>query len=316
MTHTPVISIITPVYNGERFIAETIDSVIGATIATPFEYLVINDGSSDKTLEILEAYGSKIQTLSHENIGESATVNRGIEIANGKYILILSADDPLLTGSLIDLAVSKLETKSSLVALYPDWKIIDEKGETLKINILPEYSDEIMIGHCRCLPGPGVIFCKDAAVRIGGRRKKWKFVGDYDFWLRLSREGKIERLPGVLAQWRKSETSTSVSQRGLDMALDRIKVIEEFISENELSATLSKKALASAYYMAARLSFFDPIINGRKLLFKSFRLRQGWPEIARIHIVIYLMLVPLSSKIINLFPKIRARIIEKNMQKN
>jgi len=316
MVPQPLISIITPVFNGASFIVETVDSVLNAAIAIPYEYLVINDGSSDKTLEILETYGKKIRTLSHENIGESATVNRGLENANGKYILIISADDPLLTGDLISQAVSILEAKSSVVALYPDWKIINESGETLKINILPEYSDELMIGCCRCLPGPGVVFRKCAALKIGGRRKKWKFVGDYDFWLRLSREGKIQRLPGVLAQWRNNQGSTSISQRGPRMAAERIQVIEEFVSEYELPKSLSQEALGNAYYMAARLAFFDSKINGRKLLFKSFKLRQGWPEEAKVHIVIFLILTPLSSKLINLFPKIKTRIIEADSRRN
>jgi len=315
MVSEPLVSIITPVYNGANFIAETIDSVLNAEVEIPFEYLVINDGSSDQTLEILKSYGNRVRTLSHENIGESMTVNRGLENAVGRYILILSADDPLLTADLINMAVSVLEAKSSTVAVYPDWKVIGEAGETLKINILPEYSDEIMIGHCRCLPGPGVVFRKDAALKIGGRRKKWKFVGDYDFWLRLSREGRIERLPGVLAQWRNSQGSTSISQRGIEMANDRIQVIEEFLTEHEIDSKLTRKALGNAYYMAARLAFFDPIIKGRELLFKSFKLRRSWPEEAKVHIVIYLLLIPISTRIMELFPTLKTKIIEINSGK-
>jgi len=315
MVSEPLISIITPVFNGATYIAETIDSVLNATIAVPYEYLVINDGSSDKTLEILETYGNKIRTLSHANIGESESVNRGLENAKGKYILVISADDPLLTADLIDQAVPILEAKRSVVALYPDWKIIDELGETLKINILPEYSDELMIGHCRCLPGPGVVFRKDAALKIGGRRKKWKFVGDYDFWLRLSRVGKIERLPGVLAQWRNNQGSTSISHRGAEMANNRIQVIEDFLTEHEIDSRLSRKALGTAYYMAARLAFFDPIINGRELIFKSFKLRRSWPEEAKVHIVIYLLLMPISTRIMDLFPILKTKIIDSNSGK-
>ena len=74
MAPTPLISIITPVYNGQKYIAETIDSVLNASINIPFEYLVLNDGSQDSTLAILEGYGDKIQTISHENMGESAII--------------------------------------------------------------------------------------------------------------------------------------------------------------------------------------------------------------------------------------------------
>jgi glycosyltransferase involved in cell wall biosynthesis len=309
MAPTPLISIITPVYNGENYIAETIDSILNASINIPLEYLVLNDGSQDSTLAILESYGDRIRTFSHENMGESATVNFGLENARGRFILVISADDPLLTGELINRAVKILESEPQIVALYPDWRIIDECGATLKVNILPEYSDEIMVGRCRCLPGPGVVFRKDAAIKIGGRRAKWKYVGDYDFWLRLSRVGRIQRLPGVLAQWRDNEDSTSIAQRGQAMAMDRIKVMEDFISEHHLPLKLSRKAIANAYCLAARLAFFDSTVQGRTLLFKAIKHRHGWPEEARIHIVIYLLLTPISTFLLKLFPSITEKIV-------
>lgn len=309
MGFRPIISIITPVFNGEKYIAETIDSILNSSINIPYEYLVIDDGSTDSTLEILINYGNRIQLHSHKNVGESETVNRGLKHAKGDFILIISADDPLLTGKLINRAINTLLDSSRVVALYPDWRVIDQEGRTIKENILPEYSDEIMIGRSRCLPGPGVVFRRSAALEIGGRRSKWKFVGDYDFWLRLSRVGEIKRLPGVMAQWRSNENSTSISQRGERMAFERIAVISDFTRENEITHLLSRKARANAHYLAARLAFFDQSINGRKLLISSFRIRHGWPEEARIEVVIYLLFLPFSSWIIKKLPKLHNKIV-------
>jgi glycosyltransferase involved in cell wall biosynthesis len=311
MEDSLLLTVITPVYNAENFIKETIDSVLNAKIDLPFEYLVINDGSKDETLQILETYGTTITLLTHENIGESLTVNRGLEAAKGKYILVLSADDPLLTSDLIYQAVAKLEGDPSLVAIYPDWKVINQFGETIRTHILPDYSDEIMIGYCRCIPGPGTIFRRDSALRIGGRREEWKFVGDYDFWLRLSRYGRIERLPGVLAQWRNNQGSASISQRGVLMASERINVIEDFLSRYHLPKQLSRKALGNSNYIAARLAFFDPDIPGRKLLIQAFKSRRGWPEEAKLHIILFLLLLPVSSKLIDRFPRIKRKILSR-----
>lgn len=309
MGFRPIISIITPVFNGEKYIAETIDSILNSSIDIPYEYLVIDDGSNDSTLEILRNYGNRIQLYSHKNVGESETVNRGLKHAKGDFILIISADDPLLTGNLINRAINTMLDSSGIVALYPDWRVIDQEGRAIKENILPEYSDEIMIGHSRCLPGPGVVFRRSAALEIGGRRSKWKFVGDYDFWLRLSRVGEIKRLPGVMAQWRSNENSTSISQRGERMAFERVSVISDFTSENEITNLLSRKARANAHYLAARLAFFDQSIKGRKLLITSFRIRRGWPEEARMEVVIYLLFLPVSSWIIKKLPKFHNKII-------
>ena len=213
-----------------------------------------------------------------------------------------------LTADLINKGIKILFADPSIVAIYPDWKIISDDKKTKKIIILPEYADEIMIGCCRCLPGPGTLFRKDTALKIGGRSTNWKFVSDYDFWLRMSRQGVIVRLPGVLAQWRESLSSTSFSQRGKSMAIERIKVMEKFLLENKISVPLQRKALGNSYYLAARLAFFDSTIAGRKLLFQAFKNRRGWPEEAKLHVVIYLLLMPVSSRLVYKFPKLVQRI--------
>jgi glycosyltransferase involved in cell wall biosynthesis len=300
MNDRPILSIISPVYNGEKYISETIESVINASIEYSYEYIVLDDGSNDSSLKILNSYKDKIKIFSHKNIGESATVNRGLENALGEFILVISADDPLLTSDLINTACNILIENPSIVAIYPDWRIIDQNGRNLRNKILPDFTDDLLIGHCKCLPGPGTIFRKDKALQIGGRRSGWKFVGDYDFWLRLSRVGKIVRLPGVLAQWRENQDSTSISQRNSKMA----NVLENFLLENNIPEELRRKALGNSYYLAARLAFFDPKIKGRYLLFKAFKYRKGWPEEARLYVVIYLLLIPITSIILKPFSKI------------
>lgn len=308
MRDRPILTIVTPVHNGETYIAETIESVLNAKIDIAYEYIVLDDGSTDLTANILSNYRNYVKIFSHSNIGEAATVNRGIENAKGDYILIVNADDPFLTKDLISKAYKILINDSSIVAIYPDWKIIDQFGKTIRNRILPNYSDEILIGLCRCLPGPGTIFRRDAALKIGGRRLNWKFVSDYDFWLRLSRVGKIIRLPEILAQWRENLNSTSITSRGSEMATERIKVIEVFLNENQMPVKLRQMALGNCYYLAARLAFFDPKINGRALLLKAFKHRRGWPEVAKLHIVLYLFLMPISSIILKPFSKLIVKI--------
>ena len=304
-----MLTIITPVYNGEKYIAETIESIISAKIQVAYEYLVINDGSTDSTLLILDRYKDKIKIHTQQNLGESAAVNNGLKHSRGDFVLVVNADDPLLTGDLINKGIKILVADPLIVAIYPDWKIISDNMETKKIKILPEYTDEIMIGRCRCLPGPGTLFRKVTALKIGGRSTNWKFVSDYDFWLRMSRQGVIVRLPGVLAQWRESLNSTSFSQRGKSMAIERIKVMEKFLLENKISLPLQRKAIGNSYYLAARLAFFDSTIAGRKLLFQAFKNRRGWPEEAKLHVVVYLLFLPLSFYLVNKSPKLVRRII-------
>jgi glycosyltransferase involved in cell wall biosynthesis len=310
MINDLLLTIITPVFNGEKYIAETIESIISAKIEIAYEYLVVNDGSTDSTSIILERYKDKVKIHTQHNLGESAAVNNGLRLSKGDFVLVINADDPLLTGDLINKGVEILLANPSIVALYPDWKVISDDKKTKKIKILPEYTDEIMIGRSRCLPGPGTIFRRDIAIKIGGRSTRWKFVGDFDFWLRMSRQGIIVRLPGILAQWREGISSTSFSQRGKLMAIERIQVMEEFLQENKISTPLRRKAVGNSYYLAARLAFFDSTIAGRSLLFQAFKSRRGWPEEAKLHVVIYLLFLPLSSCLLNKFPRIVKRVID------
>jgi glycosyltransferase involved in cell wall biosynthesis len=288
------ISVITPVYNGEKFIEETILSILEAGEGYDIDYLVIDDGSTDQTSQILRKYSTKIRVLWQENSGESAAVNRGFIEAQGDYLLVVSADDPLFTNLIFDGVVEFFQNNPEKVVWYPSWNMIDKDGKLVRTVQVDNYSDEKMIGKFICLPGPGSFIRKSAALQIGGRREKWKYVGDYDFWLRISRVGVLEKREGVLAQWRLHEESSSIAERGTRMFNERIGVIEEFVNEFSIPEPLARMARAHSLYFAAQLSFFSPDINGRKTILRALRIRRGWIENSRISVVIFLIASPAS----------------------
>lgn len=297
----PKLTVITAVYNGEEFIHETIQSVLTFAIDIDFEYIVVDDGSTDRTAEILNGFGKQIRVITQKNAGESASVTRAFFEAKGDFLLVVSADDPLLTSKLFEEVFHWFEDDKDLVAVYPDWQMIDTNGKVIQEVIVPDYSDELLIGSCRTLPGPGVIFRTTAALAIGGRNKKWTYVGDYDFWLRLSRVGEIRHRGEVLAQWRHHPSSTSVSKRGLQMARERIDVVEEFLQANVIDDSLRRKSLGHAYYTAARLTFFDRRIPGKAYLLKAFSLRKGWVEESELRVIAFIILTPISRVLVKPF---------------
>jgi len=297
------LTIITPVFNGEDYIKSTIKSVLECIGGLSVEYLIINDGSTDSTSDILKEFINEIRLINQSNMGESATVTKGFNIAKGEYVMVLSADDPLFTKEIFNNVFDLFSENTNLVAVYPDWNLIDQHGKILKTIVVPDYSDELLIGRFRTLPGPGVIIRRTAALKIGGRRSKWVYVGDYDFWLRLSRIGEIRHRPQVLAQWREHPNSTSVKKKNFDMARERIKVIEEFIEEFNINGDLRRMALGNAYYMAARLSYFDPAVPGRKWFIQALKYRRRLPEESNFVHFLFLLTFPISYKISKLFRK-------------
>lgn len=289
-----MISVITPVFNGSNFISETVDSVLQYSVDQNVEYIVVNDGSTDDTLEKLLCFGNKITILTKKNGGESSAVNLGLQNAKGDLVLVVSADDPLPSNEVFIGAENYFSENPHVVAWYPNWIIIDLDGNHVRAVEVDEYSDELLIGRFRCLPGPGTLIRKSAALSIGGRNEKWTFVGDYDFWLRLSRIGALVKRDKIVAQWRFHDQSTSIAKRGLDMAYERIKVVEEFVTANALHPALHRQALAHAYYYAARLSFFDSRIRGKHYLSKALRANHGRIEDGKLSVYVFVAGLPLS----------------------
>jgi glycosyltransferase involved in cell wall biosynthesis len=289
------LSVITPVFNGEKYIKETIDSVLEAIGDLNIEYLVINDGSTDKTPEILKSYDYGIKVITQSNQGESSAVNTGFRNAQGDFVLVVSADDPLLTPKIFSGVVEFFDTHPETVVWYPNWNMIDYEGQLVRTVIVEDYTEDKLIGKFICLPGPGAFIRKSAALQISGRRSKWKYVGDYDFWLRISRIGQLKKRDDVLAQWRYHDQSTSISRRGILMYRERISVIEEFISEFRINDSLARMARAHAYYFASILSFHSNEVNGRRTLLKAFWIRRGPIEESQIRVVLFILLQPFSS---------------------
>jgi len=291
-------SIITPVYDGADFIAETVDSVLNVAKGSSFEYLVVDDGSVDDTPKILDGYGSKITVIRQENLGQSAAISNAISQAVGEYLLIVNADDPLITGDLLSDAKQILDKDPSVVATYPDWQMIDKSGKIIETVLVKDFSIEELVGKFNCLIGPGGIFRAVAAKQIGGWSTNYKFVPDYEFWLRLVDYGKFQHIPKVQATWRTHEQSISIGSRSAEMAAERIRVISDYVVRHpELPQYLKRMAVANSQYRAAVLSYFDTSIKGRKLMINSIKL---YPRVLiekDARVVLFLLLLPISRQI-------------------
>ena len=303
------ISVVTPVYNGQSYIRETVDSILNLAPQNGFEYIVVNDGSTDGTLKILESYGSRINLINQANSGESSAVNTGISAAQGKYLLVISADDPIFTTKLFEGVQDFFETNPEVSAWYPDWKMIDQHGELIR-NVYPkEYSVENLIGRAICLPGPGTFFRKDMALKIGGRREKWRYVSDYDFWLRLSDLGPLKKRNELVGQWRQHEASTTTSQAGLAMFNERINVNKEYLEERSIDGKLNRMSRANSMYFASAIRFHSDAIPSRRTIIKALCIRKKWIEEMTFATAFQLLIVVIHPK--QTFRKVTKRLGKK-----
>jgi glycosyltransferase involved in cell wall biosynthesis len=195
---TPAISVIMPVYNTERFVAETTESVLAQTFAD-FELIAIDDGSNDRSREILESFAardSRVRVVSRANKGLVATLNEGLSLARGEFVARIDADD-LCDPRRFELQVKALRDDPALVAVGCCAAAMDEDGSRLGDYSTPLTHEDIEASHLRgdsAIHHPSVMFRTDAVRRLGGYRELVP-CEDFDLWLRLGEVGRLANLP-------------------------------------------------------------------------------------------------------------------------
>lgn len=269
----PLVSILTPAYNRASYLDETIRSVLNQNY-TNLDYIVLDDGSTDNTMEVIRKYEATVRYVSHENMGETRTVNKGFAMAQGEIIGIVNSDDPLLPGA-IAAAVDLMTRRPEVVVVYPDWYVIDSAGRKVDVRTTAEYSYKKMVRWHDCLPGPGAFFRKALVEQIGGRDAQFRYVADFDFFLRAGLVGPFARIPRTLATFRWHDGGASTKNKGIRMAEEHLRLVDKFFAIPALPrevADLRLEAYSHAYYAAA-VSLGDSNLDlKRRYFLRSIRL--------------------------------------------
>jgi glycosyltransferase involved in cell wall biosynthesis len=212
---TPLVSVAMTVYNGERYLRKAIQSILTQTLEN-FEFIIINDGSTDNTAEILKSYQDpRMKVIHQENTGVSISINRGLKLCRGKYIARMDADDISLPERL-NLQVDFLERNSDYVMVGTGVVVIDEKDKVLSKFGLS--SDDLGIKWVCLFDSPfaqsSVMIRKDAIVRANYYKEGVDyFVEDYDLWSRIVYIEKVANLKDVVHQYRDNPQGISRSNK-------------------------------------------------------------------------------------------------------
>jgi glycosyltransferase involved in cell wall biosynthesis len=212
----PLLTVITPTYNRATFLRETIDSVFSQNYPR-LEYIVLDDGSTDDTLKVLGTYGDRIKVVSHPNMGETRTVNKGLAMASGEFITIVNSDDPIRPDAFAAIINAMLATPDALVG-YPDWHETDLHGSVIRTLRLPQYDIDSMLLNFDVSMGPGAIFRRAALERTGLRKEALRYAADTDHWIRIALVGPFVHVPRVLATHRTHDDAASSTGKGWQLA--------------------------------------------------------------------------------------------------
>ncbi len=204
MTPPPLISVIMPCYNAEAYLREAVDSVLGQTYPN-VELIVVDDGSTDRYLDLLRAYGDRIKLLSQPNQGPYPARNHGLAQADGDYVAFLDADDWWSLDCLEKLHAA-LASHPECALAYCGWQQVGLPGGRGEPYVPPDYEQEDKVTRFLRAAAPWPIHAalvrRKVLDQAGGFHLDPPTCMDYDLWLRIAVARPIVRVPEVLAFYR------------------------------------------------------------------------------------------------------------------
>ena len=208
---SPLVSIVTPSYNQGVFLKRTINSVLNQDYPN-IEYIVIDGGSEDGSVDILKEYEDSFEWISEPDRGQSHAINKGFARARGTILGYLNSDDILYPGS-ISTVVKQFHKNPEVDMLYGKADYIDKEDKKTGMYNTDVYSFERNMFDC-CICQPASFWRKRVADIVGKFDESLHYAMDYDYWLRMDRAGgRILHIPDILAASRRYEETKTLSQR-------------------------------------------------------------------------------------------------------
>jgi CMP-N-acetylneuraminic acid synthetase len=213
---SPKVSVIVTAHNYAEFIKEALDSALAQTF-DDFELVVVDDGSTDETPEILRNYSYEypetVRVVTLDGIGLAGACNRGIEVAEGDYIIRLDADD-YFDENILTIEANCLDSNPDIDLVYPDYYTVDKHGEIIDHVRLPKVGEEVKLLD-RSPLAAGAMYRRDAWEEIGGYNESLSYQEDYDFWIKFITEFDVHNVNLPLMYYRQhgSSMSTNFSAR-------------------------------------------------------------------------------------------------------
>ncbi len=264
------VSIVLPTHNGSRYLRQSIDSCLNQTYPN-IELIVVDDGSADETSAILQSYDDpRLIVLRHEtNRGLPATLNTGFAHATGQY-LTWTSDDNYYAPEAIQALVMFLEQHPGVDFVYSDYWEIDDQGTVLReVHVNPPES--LRQGNC---VGPSFLYWRVVYECIGDHNLEARLVEDYEYWLRVAREFRLEPYHQSLYYYRLHSRSLT-AERGwypAARAAARIRKRLGWVGYGEYARALAKVDVCEAFDSYAR----GDLVNVRRRVATAIIRNPSW----------------------------------------
>ncbi|WP_353164627.1 glycosyltransferase family 2 protein [Empedobacter brevis] len=311
-------SIVMSVYNSSLYLDKSIESIINQTYKN-FQFIIINDCSTDNSLQIIERYANidnRITIINNkENIGVSKSCNYAIKEVSKENIIIRMDSDDIAKSNRVEKLIHFLEQNSNVVAVGSNADFIDMDGDYISTSNLPLTNDKILKSLLKraTFINPTVAFRRDAFIQVGGYYEPIKhYFEDYMLWWQFSRIGDLAMLPESLLNYRIVMNSISSIQISKEYKyLERKIAYKGFATEEELSFITSEKSVKSnpknselAYYL----------ILAQKYLLENYNLEKAKYNLNKAELITSNSKRLKLLKFLSLFPKQILMVILKMMK--
>lgn len=231
----PLVSIVTPSFNQARYLEETIRSVLSQDYPS-IEYLIIDGGSTDGSVEIIRQYADQLAYwISEPDDGQSDAINKGFRRARGEFVAWINSDDTYNPGA-IGQAVETFLAHPETAMVYSDCYIIDD--ESRLVQTLTTFDYDLSTAVLETKIPQQTVFMRATALRdVGFLDTSLHYVMDCDLWLRLGIKYSIRRIPGVLANFR-AASGTKTSENWKQFGLELLHIYQRFFSNPDLPSEI------------------------------------------------------------------------------
>lgn len=275
-TQNPLVSIVTPSFNQGAFIAQTITSVLTQDYPH-IEYIVVDAGSSDGTLEILRDFGDRVRWISEPDRGQSDAINKGWRSAQGEIIAWLNADDVYQAGA-IRRVVAFFREHPDIDLVYGDCDYIDEQGRVIGRHPARSANGaDVLCSPVSIIAQPAAFLRRRLLESVGYLDESLHCLLDTEYWMRVVARHHIGYLPAGLAAFRRHADSKSARQAAR-FDEERERVYERFFASPDLPDSilrLKRKAMSTVYTRIANTYFLAGDNRARRYALAAWK-QQPW----------------------------------------